>query len=75
MRTQTEGQPATGGSPAADPEAEREIDLRRVWEGIQARWWIVVVGMVAGIVLGGVYSLSGGGVYEATARIAPAKTA
>jgi hypothetical protein len=70
MSAQTEGR-GTGGSPPADFDAEREIDLRRVWAGIRAHWWIVVAGVVVGIVLGGLYSLSGGNAWEATAKLAP----
>jgi uncharacterized protein involved in exopolysaccharide biosynthesis len=70
MSTQLEGR-VTGNSPSPDPEAEREIDLRRVWDGVRRQWWIVALGVVAGIVVGALYSLSGGSVYEATARIAP----
>jgi uncharacterized protein involved in exopolysaccharide biosynthesis len=70
MSTQTEGR-ATGGTPAPDLDAEREVDLRRVWAGIRRQWWIVAAGVAAGIVVGALYSLSGATVYEATAQIAP----
>jgi capsular polysaccharide biosynthesis protein len=71
MSSQTETRPATGGSPVADLDVEREIDLRQVWNGIRAQWWIVVAGVVAGVIVGALFSLSGGSVYEATAHIAP----
>jgi uncharacterized protein involved in exopolysaccharide biosynthesis len=71
MSIQTESRPATGEPPATDLGAEREIDLRAVWGGIRRQWWVVVAGVVAGIVLGALYSLSGGTSYEATAQIAP----
>jgi uncharacterized protein involved in exopolysaccharide biosynthesis len=54
-----------------DPEAEREVDLRRWWRALVRRWWIVVVGLVVGAVVGGLFSLSGGSTYEATAIVAP----
>src|SRR5215212_6464056 len=57
--------------PAADLEAEREIDLGRLRDAALAQWWVIVAGVVGGIVLGALYSVSGGSVYEATARIAP----
>ena len=70
MSTQTEGR-VTGNSAPPDPEAEREVDLRRIWAGVRRQWWIVAAGVAAGIVLGALYSVSGGTLYEATARIAP----
>ena len=30
--------------PVPDPDAEREVDLRSVWERIAARWWLPVLG-------------------------------
>ena len=35
-------------STPADPDAEREVDLRSVWERIAARWWLPVLGVVLG---------------------------
>jgi len=70
MSTQTEGR-ATGNTPAPDLDAEREIDLRGMWDRVRRQWWIVAAGVAAGVVLGGLYSVSGGSLYEATARIAP----
>jgi uncharacterized protein involved in exopolysaccharide biosynthesis len=58
-----------GGS--TDPGAEREIDLRGWWEAFRSRWWIAGIGLLAGIVVGALYSLSGGSSYTATALIAP----
>src|SRR5215207_2355913 len=55
----------------ADLEAEREIDLARWRDAAVARWWIVAAGLVAGIVLGALYSLSGGSLYEAGVLVAP----
>ena len=68
MRTEAR---ATGNAPAPDLDAEREIDLRRVWDGIRRQWWIVAVGVAAGVLVGALYSVSGGSQYEATATIAP----
>jgi uncharacterized protein involved in exopolysaccharide biosynthesis len=56
---------------AQDLDAEREIDLRSWLDALRSRWWIAVVGLVVGIVIGGLYSLSGGSTYNATAYIAP----
>jgi uncharacterized protein involved in exopolysaccharide biosynthesis len=70
MSAQTEGR-ATGNSPGPDLEAEREVDLRGLWTSIKRQWWVVVAGIVAGIVVGGLWSLAGGSAYEATANLAP----
>ena len=51
--------------PQQDPEAEREVDLRSAWTRITARWWIPVVGLVIGAVLGILASASGGDVFRA----------
>ena len=48
-----------------DPNAEREIDLRAVWGRITARWWIPVVGLVLGAVLGVLVSVGGGSTFSA----------
>ena len=55
----------------ADLSAEREIDLDRWRDAVRTRWWIVAAGLVAGIVVGALYSLSGGSVWEASALVAP----
>lgn len=56
---------------AADLQAERDIDLRSWLDALRSRWWIAVAGLVIGAVFGGVYSLSGGSTWVATAFIAP----
>src|SRR6187549_626400 len=55
----------------ADLDAEREVDLARWGRALVRQWWIVAAGLLGGIVLGALFSLSGGSLYEATARIAP----
>jgi uncharacterized protein involved in exopolysaccharide biosynthesis len=57
--------------PAADLEAEREIDLSRWRDAVVRQWWVVVAGLAAGIAVGALYSLSGGSIYEASVLIAP----
>jgi capsular polysaccharide biosynthesis protein len=54
-----------------DPGVEREIDLSRWKTALRERWWIAAAGLVVGAVIGGVYSLSGGGIYQASVLIAP----
>ena len=58
-------------SAVTDAGAEREIDLGRWKQAIVDRWWIVVAGVVAGVILGALYSLSGGSVWQASVMIAP----
>ncbi len=60
-------------NPPADLDAEREVDLRHWLDVVLARRWFVVVGLVIGLVLGGLYSLSGASNYKATVTIQPAQ--
>ena len=57
-------------STPVDPDAEREVDLRSVWDRIAARWWLPVLGVVLGAVIGFALALGGGKVYEAETLIA-----
>jgi hypothetical protein len=57
--------------PAPELDAEREIDLSRWRTSLVRRWWIVAAGLVAGVLVGGLYSLSGGSVWQASALLAP----
>ena len=52
-----------------DLDAEREVDLRSVWERIAARWWLPVLGTVLGLVIGFALALGGGKVYQAETLI------
>jgi len=52
-------------------DVEREIDLGRWKEAAVERWWLVAAGLVAGAILGAVYSLSGGSLYQASVLISP----
>jgi capsular polysaccharide biosynthesis protein len=58
-------------SAVTDAGAEREVDLGRWKQAIGERWWLVVAGVVAGAVVGALFSLSGGSIYEASVLIAP----
>src|SRR6266404_2785323 len=53
-----------------DVDAEREIDLGRWKQAAVERWWLVAAGIVAGLVVGGLYSLSGGSIYQASVLLA-----
>jgi uncharacterized protein involved in exopolysaccharide biosynthesis len=54
---------------APDLDAEREVDLGRWRTAIAARWWLPVVGLVAGAILGLLASVGGAQVYRAQALI------
>ena len=53
----------------ADLDEEREVDLRNYWSRLVARWWLPVVGLVAGLIVGYIFTLGGNQVYEATATL------
>jgi hypothetical protein len=52
-----------------DLDAEQEVDLRSAWAKIAARWWLPVLGILAGALVGWALALGGGKVYEAEALI------
>ena len=52
-----------------DPDAEREVDLRSAWSRIAARWWLPVLGLALGLVVGFALALGGGTVYKAETLI------
>jgi uncharacterized protein involved in exopolysaccharide biosynthesis len=53
----------------ADLEEEREVDLRKHWNALIVRWWLPVIGLVAGLIVGYLFTLGGNQVYEATATL------
>src|ERR671937_1791946 len=52
-----------------DWEAEQEVDFRRYCEALLARWWLPLVGLVLGAILGYLISLGGAQLYQAQATI------
>jgi Chain length determinant protein len=54
---------------ARDLDAEQDIDLGRLWRAVIARWWLVVIGLVAGAIIGLLVSLGGGKQWKATAEL------
>ncbi len=52
-----------------DFEAEQEVEFRRYWDAVKARWWLPVLGLVAGILGGYALALGGGDVYRAEATL------
>lgn len=55
--------------PDVDLEAEQDVDFRRYWRAILARWWLPALGLVAGIVGGYALALGSGDVYRAEATL------
>jgi hypothetical protein len=54
---------------AHDVDPEQEVDLGRVWRAVVARWWLLVVGLVAGAIIGLLVSLGGGRQWNATSDV------
>jgi hypothetical protein len=48
-----------------DLDAEESVDLRRHWVAITTHWWLPVIGLVAGVIVGYLISLGGAQVYKA----------
>src|SRR6185436_9758984 len=57
-------------TPPPDVDAEQEVDFGRYWRLIAARWWLPVIGLVAGLVIGYLVSLgTSSQSYKATALV------
>src|SRR4051794_6598123 len=56
-------------APRPDDLAEREVDLARWRRAVVALWWIPVAGLVAGAIVGVLFSFRGGTSYKASALI------
>src|SRR3954449_997232 len=54
---------------AVNLDAEREVDLARWRRSLVALWWLPVAGLIAGAILGALFSLRGGTSYTASALI------
>lgn len=52
-----------------DVDAEQEIDLGRVWRAAIVRWWLILVGLVVGAIIGLLVSLGGHSRWKATALV------
>jgi hypothetical protein len=50
-------------------DAEREVDVGRAARQVAARWWLLLAGLVAGILGGYLLALAGGDFYEAEATL------
>ena len=55
--------------PAADLDAEREVDFGRYARRIAGKWWLLLIGLVVGAVVGYLYGQTGGSTYQAQATV------
>jgi uncharacterized protein involved in exopolysaccharide biosynthesis len=55
--------------PEFDLDSEQEVDLGRLWRAVVTRWWLPLVGAIAGIALGYIVALGGTQVYKAQALL------
>jgi uncharacterized protein involved in exopolysaccharide biosynthesis len=62
--TQTEMRPR-GPRPEPDLDFEEEVDLGRYWHALAARWWVPVIGVALGAVVGLLAAAGGARSYEA----------
>ena len=61
--------PAGRARAEPDLDAEREVDFGRYLDALVARWWLPVLGIVAGVVVGYLIGLGGKDVYRAQATV------
>jgi hypothetical protein len=54
-------------TPLPEFDVEQEVDLGRYWRAIATRWWLVVAGLVGGVVIGLLFSLGGNTFFKAEA--------
>ncbi|MDQ2984973.1 MAG: Wzz/FepE/Etk N-terminal domain-containing protein [Actinomycetota bacterium] len=52
-----------------DLDAEQEVDLGRYWRSLLERWWLLLAGLIVGVIAGYLLSLGGTQVYTAKATI------
>src|SRR5262249_25375424 len=55
--------------PDFDWDAEQEVDFSRYWRALVLRWWLPLLGLVLGAIVGYLISLGGGEVYKAQATL------
>jgi uncharacterized protein involved in exopolysaccharide biosynthesis len=67
MSVQRDSSPRRPAPPP--PELEDEVDLGRYWASVAARWWLPVVGLVAGAIIGYLVAVGGGSTYQAQAVV------
>jgi hypothetical protein len=68
MSAQRESPPRRPASPPPDV-LEDEVDLGRYWASVAARWWLPLLGLVLGAIIGYLVALGGGSTYRAQAVV------
>jgi uncharacterized protein involved in exopolysaccharide biosynthesis len=56
-------------APAEELDAEREVDFGRYARAVLGKWWLLVLGVVVGGVLGFLYGQTGGSTFQAQATV------
>jgi capsular polysaccharide biosynthesis protein len=68
MSVQRESPPRRPAPPPPDL-ADDEIDLGRYWASVAARWWLPLLGLVVGAIVGYLVAVGGGSTYRAQAVV------
>src|SRR2546423_2677670 len=68
MSAQRESTPRRPATPPPDL-ADDEVDLGRYWASVAARWWLPLLGLVLGAILGYLVAVGGGSTYRAQAVV------
>src|ERR1700689_618334 len=63
----------SAGTIGPDLGVEREVDLRRWRDAVLARRWFLIAGLIGGLIVGGLYSLTGSSNLQGTVPIQPAQ--
>ena len=61
--------PSSKPRPLPDLDAEQEVDVGRYWARVVSRWWLPLIGLCVGILVGYLISVGGGKVYRAEALL------
>jgi hypothetical protein len=68
MSVQRESPPRRPAPPPPDL-ADDEVDLGRYWASVAARWWLPLLGLVLGAIVGYLIAVGGGSTYRAQAVV------